>query len=50
MKAVILAGGAGTRLQPLTTELPKPMVSLLGRPVLEHILLLLRRHQVTEAP
>ena len=49
MKAVILAGGAGTRLQPLTTELPKPMVSLLGRPVLEHILLLLRRHQVTEA-
>lgn len=49
MKAVILAGGAGTWLQPLTTELPKPMVSLLGRPVLEHILLLLRRHQVTEA-
>ena len=49
MKAVILAGGAGTRLQPLTTELPKPMVSLLGRPVLEHILLLLRGHGITQA-
>lgn len=49
MKAVILAGGAGTRLQPLTTELPKPMVSLLGKPVLEHILLLLREHGVKEA-
>ena len=49
MKAVILAGGAGTRLQPLTTELPKPMVSLFGKPVLEHILLLLRRHGVTQA-
>ena len=49
MKAVILAGGAGTRLQPLTTELPKPMVSLFGKPVLEHILLLLRRHGITQA-
>ena len=49
MKAVILAGGAGTRLQPLTTELPKPMVSLFGKPVLEHILLLLRKNGVEEA-
>ena len=49
MKAVILAGGAGTRLRPLTSQLPKPMVSLFGRPVLEHILLLLRRHGITEA-
>lgn len=49
MKAVILAGGAGTRLQPLTTELPKPMVSLFGKPVLEHILLLLRKNGVKEA-
>lgn len=48
MKAVILAGGAGTRLQPLTTELPKPMVSLLGKLVLEHILLL-RSHGIKEA-
>lgn len=49
MKAVILAGGAGTRLQPLTTDLPKPMVSLFGKPVLEHILLLLRKNGVEEA-
>lgn len=44
MKAVILAGGEGTRLRPLTLERPKPMVPLFGRPVLEHILLLLRRN------
>lgn len=49
MKAVILAGGAGTRLQPLTTDLPKPMVSLFGKPVLEHILLLLRKNGVEQA-
>ena len=42
MKAVILAGGAGTRLQPLTTELPKPMVSLFGTPGLDHSRRLLR--------
>ena len=44
MKAVILAGGEGTRLRPLTLERPKPMVPLFGRPVLEHILLLLRKN------
>lgn len=44
MKAVILAGGEGTRLRPLTLERSKPMVHLFGRPVLEHILLLLRRN------
>lgn len=37
MKAVILAGGQGTRLLPLTETLPKPMVSVLDRPIMEHI-------------
>ena len=37
MKAVIMAGGEGTRLRPVTGELPKPMAPLLGRPMLEHI-------------
>ena len=37
MKAVILAGGQGSRLRPLTENVPKPMVSVLGRPIMEHI-------------
>lgn len=48
MRAVLMAGGSGTRLRPLTCELPKPMVPLLNRPIAEHILNLLRRHQLTE--
>ena len=43
MKAVLLAGGEGRRLRPVTGEGPKPLVPLLGRPVMEHILRLLRR-------
>ena len=42
MKAVILAGGIGTRLRPLSILRPKPMVRLLDKPLLEHIILLLR--------
>ncbi|MCC8182776.1 MAG: NDP-sugar synthase, partial [Clostridiales bacterium] len=49
MKAILLAGGEGTRLRPVTAGLPKPMVPLFGRPVLEHLLLLLRRHNITKA-
>ncbi len=49
MKAVILAGGEGTRLRPLTLERCKPMVPLFGRPVLEHLLLLLRRNGFDQA-
>jgi NDP-sugar pyrophosphorylase family protein len=41
MKAVIMAGGMGTRLQPLTKRMPKPMVPLLDRPVMEYIVDLL---------
>ena len=48
MKAVILAGGEGSRLRPLTIGRPKPMAPLLGKPVLGHILDLLRRHGVTQ--
>jgi mannose-1-phosphate guanylyltransferase/mannose-1-phosphate guanylyltransferase/phosphomannomutase len=44
MKAMLLAAGLGTRLRPITYELPKPMVPILGRPVMEHILRLLARH------
>src|SRR3989442_368152 len=44
MKAMLLAAGLGTRLRPLTYEVPKPMVPVLGRPVMEHILRLLARH------
>lgn len=44
MKTVILAGGKGTRLGALTEQLPKPMVPIGGRPILEHQLRLLRRH------
>ena len=39
-----MAAGLGTRLRPLTYEVPKPMVPVANRPVMEHILLLLRRH------
>ena len=49
MLAVILAGGLGTRLRPVTGDLPKPMAPVAGKPVLAHILELLRRHGVREA-
>jgi len=48
MRAVLMAGGSGTRLRPLTCDLPKPMVPILNRPIAEHIINLLRRHQITE--
>ena len=38
MKAVILAAGKGTRMKDLTNEVPKPMLRVQGRPILEHIL------------
>jgi NDP-sugar pyrophosphorylase family protein len=48
MQAVILAGGLGTRLGPLTRTVPKPMVPVAGRPYLEHQLRELARQDVTD--
>ncbi len=45
---MVLAAGLGTRLRPLTYEMPKPMVPVLNRPVMEHIVRLLARHGFTE--
>jgi mannose-1-phosphate guanylyltransferase/phosphomannomutase len=44
VKAVVMAGGEGTRLRPLTSNQPKPMVPIVGKPCMEHILELLREH------
>jgi len=48
MKAVVMAGGSGTRLRPLTLNRPKPMVPMVNKPVIGHILDLLKRHGITE--
>jgi len=48
MRALILAAGEGTRLRPLTADRPKPMVPVGGRPVLEHLVALLRQHDIDE--
>src|SRR6266508_3279024 len=48
MKAVVMAGGQGTRLRPLTSNQPKPMLSIVGEPMMQHILRLLRRHGFTD--
>lgn len=48
MKAVIMAGGEGTRLRPLTCNRPKPMVPLANKPVMEHIVELLKKHGFEE--
>lgn len=48
MRAVLMAGGSGTRLRPLTCDLPKPMVPVLNRPIAEHIINLLKRNGVEE--
>ena len=43
-----MAGGEGSRLRPMTANLPKPLLPVANRPVMEHVLRLLRRHGVTE--
>ena len=48
MKAVIMAGGFGTRLRPLTCNTPKPMVPLMNKPMMEHIVALLKSHGITD--
>ncbi|MEK9663119.1 MAG: sugar phosphate nucleotidyltransferase [Candidatus Nanopelagicales bacterium] len=49
MRAVVMAGGLGTRLRPLTTGVPKPLLPVVGRPMVEHMLLLAREHGISEA-
>lgn len=46
MKAIIMAGGEGTRLRPLTCGQPKPMMPVANRPMMEHIVELLKKHQI----
>lgn len=48
MKAVIMAGGKGTRLRPLTSNTPKPMVPLLNKPCMEYSIELLKKYGITE--
>jgi mannose-1-phosphate guanylyltransferase/phosphomannomutase len=48
MKAVIMAGGEGTRLRPLTSNAPKPMMPLVNAPMMEHIVRLLKQHGFDE--
>lgn len=48
MKAMILAAGKGTRVRPLTYDLPKPMIPLLGRPVMAYLVDHLRKNGISE--
>ncbi len=48
MKAMILAAGKGTRVQPITHVIPKPMIPILQKPVMEFLLELLREHNFKE--
>lgn len=48
MKAIIMAGGQGTRLRPLTCNIPKPMMPILGKPTIEYAIELLKKNGITE--
>jgi len=48
VKAIVLAAGEGRRLRPLTNDVPKPMIRIAGRPILEHTLTLLVSHGIKE--
>ncbi len=48
MQAVIMAGGFGTRLRPLTANIPKPMAPLLNKPIIEHNIELLKKHKIND--
>jgi mannose-1-phosphate guanylyltransferase len=47
-KGMILAAGQGTRVRPLTNDMPKPMIPILGKPVMEYIIIHMARHGVRE--
>lgn len=44
VKAVVMAGGEGTRLRPMTANQPKPLLPVVNKPIMEHVLRLLKRH------
>ncbi len=48
MKAVVMAGGEGTRLRPMTANQPKPLLPVANRPIMEHVLRLLKKHGFEE--
>lgn len=48
MQAIIVAGGRGERLKPITDNIPKPMVEVAGKPILEHTINLLKNNGVTD--
>src|SRR5208283_2935576 len=48
MKAVVMAGGEGSRLRPLTSRRPKPLAPIANKPVMHHIVDLLAQHGITE--
>lgn len=48
MKAIIMAGGKGVRMRPLTCEIPKPMIPVMNKPLMEHIILHLKKHGILD--
>lgn len=48
MRAIIMAGGYGSRLRPLTNNMPKPMMNIINKPIIEYIIELLRRYGIRE--
>ncbi|MEU6968729.1 mannose-1-phosphate guanyltransferase [Kitasatospora aureofaciens] len=48
MKAVVMAGGEGTRLRPMTSSMPKPLLPVANMPIMEHVLRLLKRHGLSD--
>lgn len=48
MKVCILAGGFGTRLRPLTCNIPKPLASIANKPIMEHVIELLKKHNLND--
>lgn len=48
MKAIIVAGGKGERLRPLTDIIPKPMIEVAGKPILEHVVNLFKKYDIKD--
>jgi len=49
LRAIVMAGGEGSRLRPLTSTRPKPLVPVVNRPILWHVLRLLKKHSIAES-